>query len=92
VGKVLFGLIVIAILLAMIAVRYRKQVNNLIATARLLKEAKDAAQRAQLGQRAPSPQRTKTPVHLVNCSKCGVWVPGDKAVRRAGQAHCARCA
>jgi len=88
--KFLFVLLVVAILLAMIAVRYRKQINSLILTAKLLKEAKDAAERGQLG-RAPTPQRTKNPVHLINCSKCGVWVPQDKALQRAGQVYCARC-
>jgi formylmethanofuran dehydrogenase subunit E len=89
--KFLFVLILILIALAMIAVRYRKQINSLIATARLLKEAKDAAQSGRLGH-APMPQRTKTAVHLLNCSKCGVWVPEDKSVRRAGQLYCSRCA
>ena len=89
--KFLFVLLIIAILLAMIAVRYRKQINSLIATAKFLKEAKDAAQKGQLG-RAPAPQRTKTPVQLTNCSRCGVWVPQDKAVQRAGQVYCTRCA
>lgn len=89
--KFLLVLVLILIVLAMIAVRFRKQINGLIATARFLKEAKEAAQQAQLG-RAPRPQATKTPVHLINCSKCGVWVPQDKAVRQAGQAYCARCA
>ncbi|MFL6374025.1 MAG: hypothetical protein ACJ73D_05095 [Pyrinomonadaceae bacterium] len=90
--KFLFVLLIILILLAMIAVRYRKQINSLIATARFLKEAKEAAQQAQLGARARTPSQTKTPVQLVNCSKCGVWVPQDKAVRRSGQVYCARCA
>jgi len=89
--KFLFGLLIIAIVLAMIAVRYRKQINSLIATAKFLKEAKDAAQKGQLG-RAATPQRAKTPVHLINCSKCGVWVPQDKALQRAGQIYCGRCA
>jgi len=89
--KFLFVVALILIILAMIAVRFRKQINGLIATAKFLKEAKDAAQQAQLG-RAPRPQVTKTPVHLINCSKCGVWVPQDKAVRLAGQIYCARCA
>jgi len=88
--KFLFVLFIILVILAMIAVRFRKQINGLIATARLLKEATDAAQREQLG-RARTPQRTRTPVHLVSCSKCGVWVPEDKAIQRAGQIYCGRC-
>lgn len=88
--KFLFVLLIIAMLLAMIAARYRKRINTLIATARLLKEANDAAQRAQPG-RAATPQRTKKPVHLINCSKCGVWVPEDKALKRLGQSYCGRC-
>jgi hypothetical protein len=88
--KFLFVLLLILIVLAMIAVRYRKQLNSLIATARFLREAKDAAQRQSLG-RASQPQPTRSAVHLINCSKCGVWVPEDKALQRAGQVYCARC-
>ena len=89
--KFLLVLLLVVIILAMIAVRFRKQINSLIATARFLMDAKNAAQRGQLG-RAQTPQKMKTPVHLTNCSKCGVWVPGDKMVKQAGQKYCARCA
>ncbi len=89
--KYLLVLLVILVLLAMVAVRYRKQINSLIAAAKFLKEAKDAAQQAQLG-RAPTPQPTKASVHLVNCSKCGVWVPEGKAARRQQSFYCANCA
>ena len=88
--KFLLVLLVIFILLAMIAVRYRKQINSIIATAKFLKQAKDAAQQAQLG-RAPRPQPSKTAVHLVNCAKCGVWVPEGKAVRHQQTFYCANC-
>ena len=88
--KFLFVVFLILIVLAMIAVRYRKQINSLIATARFLKEAKDTAQRQPLG-RASQAQPTRSAVHLINCSKCGVWVPEDKALQRAGQVYCARC-
>ena len=88
--KFLFVLLVIIALLAMIAVRYRKQIVSLIATAKFLKEAKDAAQQAQL-RRAPMPQPTKAAVHLVNCAKCGVWVPESKAVRHQQSFYCGKC-
>ena len=88
--KYIFVLLVILVLLAMIAVRYRKQINSLIAAARLLKEVKDAAQQAQLG-RAPTPQPAKASVHLVNCARCGVWVPENKAVRRQQSFYCTNC-
>lgn len=88
--KFLFVLLLILIVLAMIAVRYRKQINSLIETARFLKETKDAAQRQQLG-RSTNPQPAKSAVHLINCSKCGVWVPEDKALQRSGQVYCVRC-
>ena len=86
----LFILFIAAILLAITAVKYRKQINGWIGVARMLKDAKAAAESGQM--RARQPQRTKTPVQLVNCSKCGVWVPQDKATQRAGQVYCARCA
>lgn len=68
-------LAVILVLLALTAVKYRKQIAGLIGVARMLKEAKDAVrQNSFRGEDARS-------VQLVNCSECGVWVPQDKAIK-----------
>lgn len=74
---------VILVLLALTAVKYRKQIAGLIGLAKMLKDAKDAVRQTTLrGQGAPSEQ-------LVNCAKCGVWVPQDKAKKiRDGYFYC----
>jgi hypothetical protein len=78
-----FILIVVLLLLTLTAIRYRKQIAGLIGVARMLKDAKDAVRQTSIrGEEAPS-------VQLVNCAKCGVWVPQDKAVKIAdGYFYC----
>ncbi len=76
-------LIVILVLLALTAIKYRKQIASLIGVARMLKDAKDAVRQNTIrGEDARSMQ-------LVNCVKCGVWVPQDKAIKiRDGHFYC----
>lgn len=76
-------LIVILLLLALTAVKYRKQIGGLIGVAKMLKDAKDAVRKNSIrGEESPS-------VQLVNCAKCGVWVPQDKAIKiRDGYFYC----
>lgn len=74
--EIIFILIVIFVLLALTAVRYRKTIAGVLGVAKMLKEAKDAAAGANaVGREKPS-------VQLVNCAKCGVWVPQNKAIKR----------
>jgi hypothetical protein len=89
VREALFILVIVAILLAVTAVKYRRQINGVIAFARMLKDAKNAAQVSSM--RTPQPQ-PRSSVQLVNCSKCGVWVPESKATQRGRLAYCERCA
>ena len=72
-----FILIVILVLLALTAIRYRKGIAGMISVAKMLKEAKEATS----GAKAVSGE--KPSVQLVNCAKCGVWVPQNKALKRA---------
>lgn len=81
-----FILLVIIALLGLTAVRYRKQIAGMIGLARALKDAKDAVAAGGAGRSQPAS------VQLVNCSKCGVWVPESKAVRRGQGYFCAGCA
>jgi hypothetical protein len=76
-------LIVILVLLGLTAVKYRKQIAGLIGVAKMLKDAKDAARKNSIhGEDAQS-------VQLVNCAKCGVWVPQEKAFKiRDGFFYC----
>lgn len=72
----IFILIVILALLALTAIRYRKTIAGIFSVAKMLKEAKEAASGTKaVGGEKPS-------VQLVNCAKCGVWVPQNKALKR----------
>jgi cbb3-type cytochrome oxidase subunit 3 len=80
-------LLVILVLLALTAFRYRKQIRGLIGVARMLKDAKE-----QVG-RSRAVQGEQSGVQLVNCATCGVWIPQNKAVSRHGKFFCsAECA
>jgi formylmethanofuran dehydrogenase subunit E len=77
-----FILFVIVVLLALTAVRYRKQIANVIGVARMLKDVKDQATTSTtLKGEQPS-------VQLVSCAKCGVWVPQTKALTKSGKVYC----
>jgi hypothetical protein len=74
--EIFFILIVILVLLALTAIKYRKTIAGILGVAKMLKEARDAASGAKaVGGEKPS-------VQLVNCSKCGIWVPHNKALKR----------
>ena len=75
-------LAVILVLLALTAVRYRKQIAGIIGVARMLRDAKRSVE----GSRPDLPQGNAASVQLVNCSKCGVWVPESKA-RKVGNTY-----
>lgn len=80
--ETLFILFVILVLLGLTAIRYRKTIAGLLGVAKMLREAKDAAQGNTIGDKPAS-------VQLVNCAKCGVWVPQHKAIRqREGVFYC----
>ena len=80
-----FILLVIFVLLGLTAIRYRKQIAGMIGLARALKDAKATAmQGRQVGGEQPS-------VQLVNCVKCGIWVPQNKAVIRQQEYLCVNC-
>ena len=77
--EILVILVVILVLLGLTALRYRKQIAGILGLARALKDAKDA-----VGQSRTISSDEKTSIPLVNCSKCGVWVPQNKA-RKVGE-------
>ena len=75
--EIIFILIVVIALLALTAIRYRKQIAAMIGFARVLREAKRAA-----AERTKVMEGEKTAsTSLVNCSKCDIWVPQSKAVK-----------
>lgn len=81
--ELLIILVVIMVLLVLTAVKYRKQIAALIGVARMLKDTKDAVRQTAIqGEESRS-------VQLVNCAKCGIWVPQDKALNiRDGFFYC----
>ena len=78
-------LLVILVLLGLTAFRYRKQIKGLISVARMLKDVKE-----QAGQ-TRSVKGAQPGVQLVNCAKCGVWVPEQKALQRRDVFYCGDC-
>lgn len=82
--EAVFILLVIAVLLGLTALRYRKQIAGVIGLARALKDARDMS--AQSGDASSAAK-----VQLINCSKCGVWVPEQKALQVRGQPVCDAC-
>jgi len=81
--ETLFILFVIGVLLGLTAIRYRKQIAAVLHIYRSLKSV-----RQQIKTQAPA----QTPVEsgrLVNCSKCGTWVPEERAIKlRNGTFYC----
>lgn len=71
-----FILLVLVVILALTAIRYRKQIAGMIGLARMLKQAKRSAQEAKT-----FPVDSDVGVQLVNCSKCEIWVPQNRAVK-----------
>ncbi len=74
--EIFFILLVVLVLLMLTAIRYRKQIAGMIGLARMLRQAKRSAQTAK----SVSPAGEKS-MSLVNCTKCDIWVPQNKAVK-----------
>lgn len=79
-----FILLVIAVLLALTAIRYRRQIAGVIQIWRSLK-----SMRAQMKEKQGTPQDTISSGPLVNCAKCGTWVPEQRTIKlRGGVVYC----
>lgn len=76
--ETLFIAAVVAVLFGLTVFRYRKQIMAVVRFSRMLKEARspqDLRQTTNKKRNEPSP--------LVKCSRCGTWVPENRA-RRVG--------
>lgn len=73
----LFILVVVMILMAWTAIRYRKQIASVIGFVRMIREGVSST----TGPRDTKEMKAAVPNELVSCSKCGVWVPHDRAIR-----------
>ena len=78
-----FILFVVALLFGFTVIRYRKRIAGMIGFARILKDARESA-----GQNRVTRNAAQTSVQLVNCAKCGVWVPENKARKLGNQSYC----
>jgi hypothetical protein len=77
-------LLVIAVIVILTAIRYRKQIVTMLHIWRSLK-----AMRQQVSQRQVPPEKPEQAGPLVNCSKCGTWVPEQRAIKlRGGTFYC----
>lgn len=80
-----FVFVVILVLLGLTAIRYRKQIVSFIGFARMMKDVKDQAGATR------TLNTEKGSGQLVNCSKCGVWIPQNKAIARGNTTLCSNC-
>ncbi|HUS00019.1 MAG TPA: hypothetical protein VMZ26_18290 [Pyrinomonadaceae bacterium] len=79
-----FILLVIAVLLALTAIRYRRQIAAMLHIWRSLKSMRD-----QVKERRVPPQENIPAGPLVNCAKCRSWVPEREAIQlRGGTFYC----
>ena len=70
-----FILLVIAVILALTAYRYRSHIGAVYRLWKVLRSAK-VEHANEIGEPA---EAVKGP--LVNCAKCGTWVPESKAIK-----------
>lgn len=81
-----FILVVMAVIVALTAVRYRKQLMAMLHIWRTLRSMRQQVneKRQQVGG-----EENISNGRLVNCAKCGTWVPEQKAIRlRQGAFYC----
>ena len=74
-------LAVIGILFILTAVRYRRQIGAGIQIWRSMKAMREQINKQSASEPDPKPVSSGK---LVNCAKCGTWVPEDRAIRLRG--------
>ena len=72
-----FILFVIAILVGLTAIRYRKQIVTMMHIWRSLKSMREQTKQVR-------PEKAEQLGPLVNCAKCGTWVPEQRAIKFPG--------
>ena len=83
-------LLVLAIILVLTAVRYRKQIAAAIRIWQSLKSMKQQMNKQMDQRRGQSDQEIDASAGpLVNCAKCGTWVPEQRAIKlKGGTTYC----
>ena len=83
--EILFILLIIGVILALTAYRYRKQIVTMLHIWRSIKAVRQQVK----GQQTPPPVDNIASGRLVNCSKCGTWIPEERAIElRGGTMYC----
>jgi hypothetical protein len=73
--EALFIFVVVLVLLALTAIRYRKQITAVIRFSRMLR---NAGATKPIGN---AERRKDVVVPLAKCAKCGTWVPQTRAIK-----------
>jgi len=79
--EVLFILIVVAAILGLAAIRYRRQIVGMIQLYRLMRgQLKPRDNGSEIASHSRTPEAAK----LINCAKCGRWISKSDAVKMRG--------
>jgi hypothetical protein len=73
-------LLVLLVLLALTAFKYRRQIGTVVGIGRMIRDA--AAGGAN--RREPRIEQPVESGKLVSCTKCGTWVPENRAIKFGG--------
>lgn len=83
--EALIILLVLAVIVVLTAVRYRKQIATALHIWRSFKKVREQIKNTQ--ETAKPVESASTP--LVNCARCGTWIPETRAIRlRGGTNYC----
>ena len=83
--EALIILLVILVLFALTAFRYRKQIAAMLQVWRMLKSMKQATRPTE--NQINSSEKAVN-ARLVNCAKCGTWVPESNALKLRNTFYC----
>ncbi|HSI88759.1 MAG TPA: hypothetical protein VK918_06865 [Pyrinomonadaceae bacterium] len=84
--EAIFILIVLLIVIGLTLYKYRRQVGFALEVWRMLRKMRTGSDK-KLDASAETP---KGP--LINCTRCGTWVPAGSAIKLGGASYCsARC-
>jgi len=83
----LFILVVIAILLSLTAIKYRRQIVAMIAFYKQVKAVKSRLDQPGIGRSKVDGERG---IQLIKCSRCRKWIPQSEAMGNLSKPVCAR--
>ena len=85
--EAIFILLVLVVLAALTAYRYRRQIGTIIHLWRALSGMRQKSGPPILDQSSAAAAGPR-----VNCAKCGTWIPRDRAIALGGTNYCsAKC-